>query len=274
VTHKPADGELPPEALLPVNHGKSELPLLLIVEDNPDLRTYMQDQLAGEYRIMQAENGAVGFEQAVNRMPDLIITDVMMPEMTGTEMTAKLKQDERSSHIPVIMLTAKAEQEDKLEGLETGADDYLLKPFNTRELEVRVRNLIEQRRLLREKFARSSLLAPQEVAVSSVDEQFLNRLLEVIEEHIDNEAFSVEEMGRQVGLSRSQLHRKLKALTGQPPNVFLRTIRLQRAYQLLSRRAGNTSEIAFMTGFSSASYFSKCFKDHFRMTPSEVLQQL
>lgn len=259
--------------LLPLNYGKSELPLLLIVEDNPDLRTYIRDQLAETYRVIEAENGESGFDQAITRIPDLIITDVMMPKMTGTELTSKLKQDERSSHIPVIMLTAKAEQEDILEGLETGADDYLLKPFNAKELQVRVRNLIEQRERLRAKFSKSALLSPREITVTSVDEQFLSRLLEIIEDQIDNEGFSVEEMGRLVGLSRSQLHRKLKALTDQAPNVFLRTIRLQRAYRLLSQRAGNTSEIAFMTGFSSASYFSKCFKDHFQMTPSEVLQK-
>ncbi|MCB0632125.1 MAG: response regulator [Saprospiraceae bacterium] len=256
---------------LPREIGKSDQPILLIVEDNPDLRAYVRDQLGNDYRIVEAENGEAGFNEAVTRIPDLIITDVMMPKMTGTELTAKLKQDERSSHIPVIMLTAKAEQEDKLEGLETGADDYLLKPFDARELRVRVRNLIEQRERLRAKFAASGVLSPKDVAVSSVDEKFLNRLMEIIEENMDNEAFSVEEMSRRIGLSRSQLHRKLKALTGEAPNVLLRTIRLHRAHQLLLQKAGNASEVAFMTGFTSVSYFSRCFKSQYGKTPTEVL---
>jgi len=247
-------------------------PIVLIVEDNPDVRMYIKDQLTDTYKILEAENGKLGLEIAIEKIPDLIITDVMMPEMNGNALTLALKTDERTSHIPVVMLTAKAAQTDKIEGLETGADDYLIKPFNAEELQVRVKNLIEQRRRLRERFTKESLLSPQNIAVTFVDEQFLGRLMEVIEKNMDNEGFSIENMGRQIGMSRSQLHRKIKALTDKSPSVFLRTIRLQRAKQLLLQQAGNATEIAFMIGFQNAAYFAKCFKDEFGLTPTDVLK--
>ncbi|MCB0584042.1 MAG: response regulator [Phaeodactylibacter sp.] len=252
---------------------KNEAPTVLIVEDNPDVRAYIKGQLSGQYQILEAENGRAGLELALERAPDLVITDIMMPEMDGMALAEKLKTDERSSHIPVVMLTARAERPDKLEGLETGADDYLVKPFDAEELQARVKNLIEQRRRLRERFSRGGLLSPKAIAVTSVDERFLARLMETIEERMDDETLSVEELAREVGMSRSQLHRKLTALTNKSPNVFLRTIRLQRARQLLEQNAGNTTEVAFMVGFSSLAYFSKCFKDEFGETPTEVAKK-
>lgn len=246
-------------------------PLVLVSEDNADLRAYIRDQLSELYQVEEAADGQRGWERALELIPDLVITDVMMPNLTGTELTNQLKTDARTSHIPVIMLTAKADREDRLEGLETGADDYLLKPFDAEELRVRIRNLIEQRRKLRERFSQTRVISPKEIAVTSVDEQFLEKLMEVIEEHMDNEELTIEELGKQVGLSRSQLHRKLKALTNQSPSVFLRTVRLQRAQYLLGNQAGNVSEVAFSCGFSSIAYFSKCFKDQYRVTPMEVL---
>ncbi|MCB0547038.1 MAG: response regulator [Phaeodactylibacter sp.] len=247
-----------------------DAPIVLIVEDNPDVRLYIKGQLSGLYQILEAENGRQGLELALNTIPDLVITDLMMPEMDGTTLARQLKSDERSSHIPVVMLTAKAERSDRLEGLETGADDYLIKPFDAEELQARVRNLIEQRRRLRDRFTRESLLSPQNIASTSVDERFLARLMEAIEERIDDEGLSVEGLSREVGMSRSQLHRKVTALTGKSPNVLLRTFRLQRARQLLEQQAGNTTEVAFMVGFSSLAYFSKCFKEEFGLTPTEA----
>jgi DNA-binding response OmpR family regulator len=244
---------------------------ILIVEDNEDVRTYIKDQLADQYQILEAHNGKAGLDLALDTIPDLILTDVMMPEMNGVEFCRLIKTNEKTSHIPVIMLTAKAEREDKIEGLETGADDYLIKPFDVGELQVRVRNLIEQRRRLQERFGKHFSFQPDAVQVSSVDEQFLQRVKTVIEERLDDETFGVVELGAAVGMSRSQLHRKLKALTGQGPNEIIREMRLLRAKELLEKGAGNASEVAYMVGFSSPAYFSKCFGDRFGVTPSEVM---
>jgi signal transduction histidine kinase/DNA-binding response OmpR family regulator len=252
--------------------GNLDAPMILVVEDNEDVRTYIKDQLATEYQVREAVNGKVGLEEAQRLIPDLIITDIMMPEMDGTTLARHLKTDEKTSHIPVIMLTAKAEQGDKLEGLETGADDYLIKPFDPEELRVRTRNLIKQRKQLREHYSNNPLFTEKEVAVTSIDEQFLQRLREIIESNMDNELLSVEDISKQIGLSRSQLHRKLKAVTGIAPSAFLRRIRLQRARTLLEKQAGNITEVGFMVGFSNLPYFSKCFKEEFGVSPSEFTQ--
>jgi transcriptional regulator GlxA family with amidase domain len=185
-------------------------------------------------------------------------------------MTEKLKKDERTSHIPVILLTAKAGQEHKLEGLETGADDYLLKPFDAHELLTRIQNLVNQRKLLRKKFAGEILLKPSEVTVNSADKNFLNKVMEAIEANMHEEDFGVEQLAREAAMSRSQLHRKLVALTGQPPSEVLRNTRLLRAKELLTKKAASPSEVAYKVGFNSHTYFSKCFKDEFGMSPSDV----
>ncbi len=194
----------------------------------------------------------------------------MMPLMNGFAMTEKLKKDERTSHIPVILLTAKAGQEHKLEGLETGADDYLLKPFDAHELLTRIQNLVNQRKLLRKKFAGEILLKPSEVTVNSADKNFLNKVMEAIEANMHEEDFGVEQLAREAAMSRSQLHRKLVALTGQPPSEVLRNTRLLRAKELLTKKAASPSEVAYKVGFNSHTYFSKCFKDEFGMSPSDV----
>jgi signal transduction histidine kinase/DNA-binding response OmpR family regulator len=253
---------------------KDERPIIEVVEDNQDLRTYIREVLHQNYQVIESVNGRKGFEQAKEQIPDLIITDIMMPEMDGNELCRRIRKEVKTSHIPVIMLTAKAEQEEKLEGLETGADDYLTKPFDTRELLARVHNLIEQRRLLRERFAGEIIFKPKEVATTSVDETFLNQVLTAIESNMEEETFSVVELSEQVAMSRSQLHRKLKALVNKSPNQIIREMRLQRAKGLLEKRAGNASEVAFMVGFNSLAYFSKCFKDQFGVAPSEVIGEL
>lgn len=249
-------------------------PLLLIIEDNADVRAYIGDQLRDAYRIAEAINGRLGLEKATETIPDLIITDLMMPEMDGLTVSKHLKTAETTSHIPIVMLTAKADQGDKLVGLEAGADDYLVKPFNAQELKVRVANLIEQRRRLRARFAGEIVFKPTEVAVTSVDEAFLQRVLETIEENLDDETFGVVELAGEVGMSRSQLHRKLKALADKGPNEVIRDMRLQRAKELLEKGAGNASEIAFSVGFNSLAYFSKCFSDRFGVSPTEYLRSV
>jgi len=181
----------------------------------------------------------------------------------------KIKTDEITAHIPVILLTARATRESKLEGLETGADDYLIKPFDADELIIRVKNLIAQRRSLRERFSRKLTVDPSEIAVTSADEHFLRRALDIIENNMDDPEFNAESFSKTMAVSRSQLHRKLHALTGQSTTEFIRSIRLKRAAQLLKQGYGTISEIAFEVGFNHLSYFSECFKKQFGMNPKE-----
>ncbi|RMG72961.1 MAG: response regulator [Bacteroidetes bacterium] len=246
--------------------------VLLIVEDNPDVRQLLQGILSSSYHVHLAENGQEGLEMARKLVPDLVISDIMMPRMDGYAFTQHLKADELTSHIPVIHLTAKASQAAKIEGLDLGADDYIAKPFDHKELELKLRNLLQQRERIRKKFGKDVVrLGPAELEVTPADQRFLQRVIDVAEQFLHDETFSVEDMGREVGLSRSQLHRKLKALTDQSPSVFLRSLRLQRARQLLEQRAGTAAEIAYQTGFSSPAYFSKCYKDEYGHSPSESL---
>ena len=181
-----------------------------------------------------------------------------------------MKEEEKPSHIPIILLTAKASLEDKMEGLETRADDYLTKPFIPKELKIKVTNLIASRKKLREKYKREAVLKPSDIAVNSVDEIFLNKIIKVVEEHMDDDQFSVEQLALAIGMSRSQLHRKLKALLDQAPTQFIRSFRLQRAHDLLKQNAATSSEIAYQVGFSSPSYFTKCFHEQYGYTPSDV----
>ncbi|MEZ4773418.1 MAG: ATP-binding protein [Bacteroidia bacterium] len=261
----------PSEEEKPIQKGKKELPLILIVEDNKDVRTYLAGLLQTSYRIAEAGNGQQGLETALSEIPDLIISDVMMPEMDGMAFTHAIKTDIHTSHIPVVLLTAKAGRESKLEGLGTGADDYLAKPFDEEELRIRIKNLLDQRERIRAQFGKDIIrLSPADIMVDSADKQFLDRVIKVIETYMNNEEFSIEELGSEVGMSRSQLHRKIKALTDQSPSVFLRTIRLKRARQLLEEKAGTAAEISYLVGFGSPAYFSKCFKDQFGVTPGEI----
>ncbi len=254
-------------------HEKSSdesLPLCLVVEDNLELQGYIREQLAGVFRIVLASDGREGLATAFAHIPDLIISDVMMPGMDGNQLCTALKTDERTSHIPVVLLTARAGQESKIEGLETGADDYLTKPFDTRELLARTQNLVRQRETLRKQFSRTVVLKPQEIALTSTDERFLQRIQQSLDDNLGNDQFSVEELASAVGMSRSQLHRKLTALIDQPPVEFIRNFRLSRAREMLEAGAGNVSEIGYAVGFSSPAYFSKAFRDAFGVAPSEV----
>ncbi len=252
----------------PIGSRKQEI--VLVVDDNEDVRNYVMDQLQGRYQLLSAKNGKEGLELAKAHVPGLILSDVMMPEMDGIEFSKAIRAEEATSHIPIILLTAKAERDDKLQGLETGAEDYLTKPFDAEELRLKVNNLVEQRKRWRARFSNVVTFKPKEMAVTSVDEIFLNRVASVIEENMDEELFGVPELAQAVGLSRSQLHRKLKALSDKSPSQIIREMRLQRAKELLEKDAGNASEVAFMVGFNSLAYFSKCFKDAYGYSPSEV----
>jgi DNA-binding response OmpR family regulator len=256
------------ERFAPPSHRKAT-PIVLIVEDNSDMRAYMQDCLAQDYRIIEAVDGEDGLQTATDKIPDLIISDVMMPKMDGFQLCQRLKSDERTSHIPIILLTARATAESKIKGLELGADDYILKPFDRTELQVRAKNLIEQRRKLRERFSRDISLPPKEIAVTSYDEKFLQRAMNIIEQHLSNPDFDVTILAREVGMSRMQLHRKLQALTNQSANKFIRSLRLKKAADLLNQKYGNVAQIAYEVGFNNPAYFAECFRKQFGKLPSE-----
>jgi DNA-binding response OmpR family regulator len=246
---------------------------VLIVEDNNDLRSFIRNILNQDYKVIEAVDGIDGFEQAEAAIPDLIVSDVMMPRMDGYDLCKKLKTNEKTNHIPVILLTAKAARENKLEGLETGADDYLVKPFDEEELKVRIKNLISIREKLQLKFQGEISLKPKEIKAPSVQQKFLDELKEIIEENIDNEQFGMEDLQKGIGMSRSQIHRKLKALTAQSATTFIRNYRLHRAVDLLNQDAGNITEIAYQVGFNSQTYFSSCFQELFGCSPSEFKQK-
>jgi DNA-binding response OmpR family regulator len=246
------------------------LPVLLLVEDNEDVRDYVKSILEAEYQILEAENGKTGLALALETIPDLVISDVMMPEMDGYELSEALKKDERTSHVPVILLTAKASAESRIAGLETEADIYLSKPFVPRELKLSAKNLINSRRKLREKYKSGLRFEPSEISVNSIDEQFLNRLIKAIEENYAQPEFNVEKLASEIGMSRSQLHRKLQALTNESASSFIRSFRLQRAHQLLEKNAGTISEVCYQVGFNNHSYFTKCFLEEFGFKPSEI----
>ncbi|MFQ5630779.1 MAG: response regulator, partial [bacterium] len=235
--------------------------VVLVVEDNRDVRYYIRQHLKSEFAVVEAEDGAAGLETALEIIPDLIISDVMMPKMDGYELCRFIKNDEKTSHIPIILLTAKASSPDKIEGLETGADDYLIKPFDAKELLARIKNLIKMRQQLRERFSREVFLKPQEIAVAPMDEVFLRKVQSVVEENMSDEGFCIDRLSKKVGMSRTQIHRKLRALIDQSATQFIRSMRLQRAVDLLRQKAGTVAEITYMVGFGSQAYFTKCFHE-------------
>ncbi len=260
------------EKVLDAATDSQDVTTVLIVDDHPEIRAYVREHLQASYRVLEAADGVAGLETAHDALPDLIISDVMMPRLDGYGFCAAVKADPVLDCIPFILLTARAEGEDKLEGLGTGADDYVTKPFDVRELRLRVDNQIAARLRLRQRLAdeRSPLhvVVPSEPDVISADEALLEQARAIVEAHIDDEAFSVEALASELGLSRSQMHRRLKDLTGQPAGAFLRGLRLGRAAQLLEANAGTVSEVAYAVGFRSLSHFSKCFRQQYGVLPS------
>ncbi|NJC26890.1 two-component regulator propeller domain-containing protein [Neolewinella antarctica] len=242
---------------------------VLIVEDNPDIRRYVAGIFEGDYDVCTAQNGKLGLTEARKNYPDVIISDVMMPEMDGLEFCHRIKTDLALSHIPVILLTARAAEPLRIEGLRTGADDYLTKPFIPEELRLRVRNIIQARKQAREKFARVLSLDPQEITITNTDEAFLEAALTAVETHIGDHRFKLEDLASELAVSRSLLFTKVKALTGQTPNNFVKTVRLKRAAQLLESGQLNVSEVADRVGYRDPKYFRKVFKAHFNRVPSE-----
>jgi signal transduction histidine kinase/DNA-binding response OmpR family regulator len=257
------------------NDSLKDLPKLLVVEDNDEVRSYIKSIFEGTYIVLQASEGKEGMDIALEEMPDLVISDVMMPVLDGITLCTQLKSNVKTSHIPVILLTARTSLIFKVEGLETGADDYITKPFNPKVLQLKVRNLMRMRELMRKMFRDNEVLKiePKRVTLNSADELFVQQALESIEKNMSNPDYAVDDLGRDVGMSRTQLYRKLKALTGQSANEFIRVIRLKRAAQLLEQNQLTIAEVTYEVGFTDLKYFRECFKKLFGVTPSEFVQK-
>lgn len=244
-------------------------PILLIVEDNFEVRNLIKNNFLPQYKVHTAANGVEGCEKAFNVIPDIIISDIMMPEMNGLELCKKLKTDSRTSHIPIVLLTARGSLAFKMEGFEYGADDYLTKPYNIDILEVRVKNLIESRQILREKFRKEVILKPKDIAINNIDEAFIEKIIHIIEENMSDSKFSVASLASEIGMSHSVLYRKIMALSGQNVNEFIKSMKLSRAAQLILESDYSINEISDMAGFSNPKYFSTCFKKKYETSPSK-----
>jgi signal transduction histidine kinase/ligand-binding sensor domain-containing protein/DNA-binding response OmpR family regulator len=254
----------------PLKEGKN---MILIVEDNHDMRQFIRESLDAGYNTEEAVNGEQGVWKAEKLIPDLIISDMMMPKMDGNELVRILKNNEKTSHIPIILLTAKAGQEDRLEGLESGADDYLTKPFDHKELQVRIKNLISLRKKLQEKYARAEYLVSiiNKDKPFTIDETFMLKVSEIIATHISEEEFGIEEFCNEIAMSRTQFHRKIKALTGKSASLYIRSVKLDSARKMIEEQRATISEIAYSHGFSSPAYFTRCFREEYGYPPSELI---
>ena len=244
---------------------------IIIVEDNEDLRFYLKENLKTQYHIEEAADGKEGWEKIKQLNPDLIVSDIMMPLMDGVELTRKIKTEILTAHIPIILLTAMGSEEKQLEGLKAGVNDYITKPFTFEILASRIRNLLTQQKLLQKRFQKQIEVNPAEITVTSVDEKFLQQALAIVEKHIDNPEFSVEDFSRDMYMSRVSLYRKVLSLTGKAPMEFVRSIRLKRAAQLLEKSGKAVAEVAWEVGFNNPKLFTKFFKEEFKVTPSQYV---
>jgi len=264
---------LPKETQKNIKTHSKETPLILIVEDNPELQQYMVNFFSNNFRILSANNGEEGLKIANEHQPNLIISDLMMPIMNGIEMCKKIKTNIKTSHIPVIILTAKAGIENEKEGLETGADEFILKPFNIETLNLRVENILRTKQIWIEKFKTKPSSESWKELSSKIDQDFLERSLKIINKNLDNPDFSVEKFSLEIGISRSALFNKIKSITGQSTSEFIRTIRLKKAANLIKSGKHSITEIVFMVGFSDPKYFRTCFKKQYNQTPTEYLNE-
>jgi signal transduction histidine kinase/ligand-binding sensor domain-containing protein/DNA-binding response OmpR family regulator len=260
-----SDAESNPEAQ---EHIYSKKPVLLLVEDNEDFRFYLKDNLKADYRIVEAKNGNEGWTMALETLPDLIVSDIMMAEMNGIELCRKIKADVRVSHTPVILLTARYAEEQKVEGFDAGADDYITKPFNFEVLVSRIRNLISKREKFHKNFPAQLDVKASELKITSMDEKFIQKAIKIVEDHISEPEFSVEDLSHELGISRAHFYKKIMSLTGKSPLEFIRMIRLQHAAQLLKKSQLTVAEIAYKVGFNNPKYFARYFKEEYKVLPS------
>lgn len=250
-----------------------ERPLILLVEDSDDIRAYMSAILSADYEVLESRNGEEGLNVAQERLPDLVISDIMMPVLDGVRLVTKLKADQRTNHIPVILLTARQAVNHQVEGLQTGADDYLMKPFNRNVLLVKIKNHLEIRSKLKEKYSRMVTLQPNDPQVADPDEEFLQRLMRILEEKLNDSEFNVTSLAKEIGMSRPVLFRKTKMLTGFSVIDLLRDVRLKKAEMLLRQKKMTISEVAFTVGFSDPKYFSKAFRNQYGKSPSQYIEE-
>ena len=246
---------------------------ILIVEDNHEIKNFIRDNLKESFNILEASNGHEGLEIAKENLPSVILTDVMMPIMDGLELCKKLKLDELTCHIPVIILSAKSSDDSKLLGMDSGADDYIAKPFNIQILKKKVKRFIENQQRIKDYFRQKLTISPKDVTVTSQDEKLLSRVMEIIEANISNAEFTVEDFTKEIGMGNTQFYTKLKAITGMSANNFLRAMRLKRALQYMEAGVTSISEIAYDVGFNNPKYFSKCFKEEFGKVPSDFIKK-
>jgi len=252
---------------------ESNAQIMLIVEDNADVRYFIRSHFESVYKIYETKNGKEGWDLALKIIPDVIISDILMPDVDGFEFCKRIKKDERTSHIPVLLLTALHSKESEIEGLSSGADDYITKPFDISILQTKVENMLQARRSLKEKYTRELILKPSDITISSPDERFLRKAIEVVEKNISNGDLDIEHFASEVGVSRMQLYRKFNALTNMTVKEFIRSIRLKRAAQLLLEKKLNVTEIAYSVGFKDMSHFRKSFHREFGMSASEYINQ-
>ncbi|WP_181276681.1 two-component regulator propeller domain-containing protein [Arcticibacter pallidicorallinus] len=255
-----------------------EMPLVLLVEDNAELRKFMAGQLSSFYRVEEAGDGSEGLRKAQQCMPELIISDVMMPEMDGIQMLDQLKNNESTSHIPIILLTAKSSVENQIEGLRYGADFYITKPFNMQYLTALLENFLRRRskqvELLQDDDMKIVALKPDEILITSRDEEFVKQVISIVESSMEDSEFNIELIAESVGFGRTTFYKKIKSLTGLAPVEFVREMRLKRCKQLLDTGGYTISEVAYMTGFKSAGYFSTCFKERYKQSPSAYMKSV
>lgn len=247
--------------------------VVLIVEDSVPLRNFMKDLLKDSYKVIEAGDGKAALKKALKYVPTLIISDVIMPVMVGTELCAKIKENIKTSHIPVILLTSRTSLLYKFEGLESGADDYISKPFNIKEFKLRIRNLIDSNKRLRNKFGDTQRFAPNEIVISSLDEQLLKKALQIVEDNISNDQFDITTFSMELGVSRTLLFTKIKAWTNCTPNEFIQEVRMKRAAQLLEQGNLNVSEVGYQVGYKNPKYFSKCFHKKFGLSPTGYIDK-
>jgi YesN/AraC family two-component response regulator len=261
-----------PQPMYVTAPGDLQLPLVLLVEDNDELRSFLSTQLGEFYRVETAIHGAAGFEKALQLLPDLIVSDIMMPVMDGIQMLDKLKNDVNTSHIPVVLLSARYSIESQIEGLKYGADYYITKPFDNEFLIASINNLLRQRKKVFESLVarkRSIDLEPEPIVVTSKDEIFLKDVIRVVENKMADAGFNIDAVAGSMAMSRTTFYKKFKSLTGLTPVEFVRDMRLQRAKQYLDGGNHNVSEVAYLVGFSNPKYFSTCFKEKYHVSPSE-----
>ena len=249
--------------------GRRRQEIILLVEDNEDARHYIRESLEPEYRVVEAADGSEGIARAMEIIPDLVISDIMMPEVDGYELCRVLKRDVRTSHVPIVLLTAKVSEESIIRGLETGADDYIIKPFNTRILHARIKNLIGLRSHLQKSRNREMALLPAKISETEIDREFMKELEAVMEANYSDLEFNVDRLAGSLYVSRLTLYRKILAIYGETPTEYMRSYRLRRGAQLLERSFGSVTEVALEVGFSNSSYFARCFKEVFHQSPSD-----